>query len=837
MKKYLISAALLGGLSACSDIPMAPAPAALSAPLAEPSRALQTAPIPNTYIVRFLDNEPNPLLHARVIERTHGAVIKHVYTTALKGAAFAIADAAAQALKADASVMSVEQDQTVRISTTQANPTWGIDRIDQRNRPLSNSYTYGLTGNGVTVYIIDTGINFTHTEYSGRAFTGTDIVTPGGTAVDCNGHGSHVSGTVGGSTYGVAKNVRLVAVRVLDCAGSGTVSGVIAGVDWVTQNATRPSAANMSLGGGFSSTLNQAVENSIGAGITYAIAAGNSAGNACNESPSSAPSAITVGATDINDGFASFSNFGSCVDINAPGVGITSAWIGSNSATNTISGTSMAAPHVAGAAALYLQAFPSATPAQVRTALTSNATPNVISGVPAATPNLLVYTGFLATPPVANFTQSCTALSCNFDGSSTTALPSATYSWTFGDATTGAGRTVNHVYAAAGTYAITLTVTDVNGSSNKAGSVTVTSGGGNQPPVARFTVTCPSQTLSCTADGSSSSDDVRVVSYTWNWGDGSPSQTHGVPVMPKTYATAGTYTVTLTVTDGGGLTNTTNRPVTVPTGVANQPPVATITAPANGSSFTQGANVSFVGSGADPEDGTLTGASLTWTSSIDGVIGTGTTFITNTLSAGTHTIVLTAKDAQGATGAASLIITITAVGNQPPTARFTVNCPSLTLSCTADGSSSSDDVRVVSYTWNWGDGTPSQTHGVPVMPKTYAAAGTYTVTLTVTDGGGLTNTTSKQVTVSTTPTNQPPVARFTVTCAGLSCTADGSSSTDDVRVVSYTWNWGNGSPSQTHGVPVMPNTYAAGGTYTVTLTVTDAGGLTDTTSRQVTVPF
>ena len=560
MKKYLLSAGLLGFVAACSDVAVAPAPATISSPQAESSRSDQSVPVANSYIIRFRDDEPSPLLHAQEIERAHGAVIKHVYTSAIRGAAFVMSDAVAESLKSDPSVLAVEQDQTMHLVTTQANPTWGIDRIDQRNLPLSNSYTYGPSGNGVTVYIIDTGINFTHNEYVGRTSLGIDEVTAGGSGVDCNGHGSHVSGTAGGTTYGVAKSVRLVAVRVLDCSGSGFTSGVIAGVDWVTLNATRPAAANMSLGGSFSPTLNQAVENSIAAGIVYSIAAGNSTGNACIESPSSAPSAIVVAATDITDRFAFFSNFGTCVHIAAPGVNITSAWIGSNTATNVISGTSMAAPHVVGAAALYLESFPAATPAQVRTALTTNATSGVITAVPAGTPNLLLFTGFLTSPPVANFTSSCTALLCAFDASTSTALASATYSWTFGDATSGTGKTTSHTYGAAGTYSVTLTVSDANGTSTKTASVTVASG--NQAPVARFTVSCTG--LTCSVDGSTSTDDVGVVTYTWDWGDGSlPRPTLTVPTTTKTYATGGTYTISLQVKDGGGLTNLTSKAVTI----------------------------------------------------------------------------------------------------------------------------------------------------------------------------------------------------------------------------------------------------------------------------------
>jgi len=401
----------------------------------------------------------------------------------------------------------------------------------------------------VTVYIIDTGINLTHSDYSGRAFTGVDKVTAGGTAADCNGHGSHVAGTVGGTLYGVAKKVKLVAVRVLDCSGSGSNSGVIAGIDWVTANRVLPAAANMSLGGGFSATLNSAVDRSTAAGVTYAIAAGNSTADACNSSPASAASGITVGATDINDAFASFSNFGTCVHINAPGVNITSAWIGSNTATNTISGTSMAAPHVGGTAALYLQVNPSATPSQVRSALTSNATASKISGVPAGTPNLLLYSGFISAgpqPPVANFTYSCTQLACNFDASSSTAQPGATYSWAFGDATSGSGKTTSHIYAATGSYSVTLTVTDANGTSTKTQTVTVSNA--PAPPVASFTYTCTGFNCSFNANGT-----TGATSYSWNFGDGGTAT--GVTTS-HTFLSRTTFTVTLTATGAGGSSST-----------------------------------------------------------------------------------------------------------------------------------------------------------------------------------------------------------------------------------------------------------------------------------------
>ncbi|MEI4271052.1 S8 family peptidase [Klenkia sp. LSe6-5] len=314
-----------------------------------------------------------------------GGEITHVYEYALTGFAVTLPTALADRLPGLPGVVAVEADQPVHVAATQSGATWGLDRTDQRSLPLSSSYSYSATGAGTTSYIIDTGINLGHPDFGGRAVTGYDAVD-GGPAEDCQGHGTHVAGTVGGSTYGVAKQTSLVAVRVLDCDGSGTTSGVIAGVDWVTADhqAGEPAVANMSLGGGTSTALDQAVQRSIDDGVSYAVAAGN--GNAlgipvdaCGQSPARVAGALTVGASDRQDRPASFSNDGSCVDLFGPGVDITSDWIGSSTATTTISGTSMATPHVAGVVALYLQGNPGASPATVAAEITSNATQGAVS--------------------------------------------------------------------------------------------------------------------------------------------------------------------------------------------------------------------------------------------------------------------------------------------------------------------------------------------------------------------------------------------------------------------------------------------------------------------------
>ena len=326
--------------------------------------------------------------------------VDRTYTAALHGFAASMSAPQARRLAAHPDVAYVQQNQTIRLSATQPNPpSWGLDRIDQRNLPLDSSYTYSTVASNVHAYVIDTGIRRTHTDLGGRAVTGIDEVTPGGTADDCNGHGTHVAGTIGGASYGVAKGVALVAVRVLDCSGSGTTAGVAAGVDWVTRNAIKPAVANMSLGGSPDPTLDTAVSNSIASGVTYGVSAGNSSADACSQSPARVSTAITVGATDISDNRASFSNFGTCVHIFAPGVDITSAWNTTDTATNTISGTSMAAPHVVGAAALILATNPTWTPAQVRSNMTSNATPNKVVGPGSGSPNLLLFTGVAPPPP------------------------------------------------------------------------------------------------------------------------------------------------------------------------------------------------------------------------------------------------------------------------------------------------------------------------------------------------------------------------------------------------------------------------------------------------------
>jgi subtilisin family serine protease len=338
-----------------------------------------TAPLAGSYIVQ-IDPAAGPVADvvAAAVAPLGGSV-DQVFTRAINGAVVTLPVPALAGLLDVPGVVSVEPNSVVRAS--QANPPWGLDRTDQRNLPLDASYTYTTSGVGVKAYVIDTGIRTTHIDFGGRASSGFDAID-GGPADDCNGHGTHVAGTIGGSLYGIAKNVSLVAVRVLDCGGSGTNAQVIAGIDWAIGDhaAGQPAVANMSLGGAANAALDTAIRNLVNDGVTVAVAAGNETTDACTKSPARVAEAITVAASDINDVMASFSNGGTCVDLFAPGVSILSAWSTNDTATNTISGTSMASPHVAGAAARYLQANPGANPAAVAAALNSGATAAKITG-------------------------------------------------------------------------------------------------------------------------------------------------------------------------------------------------------------------------------------------------------------------------------------------------------------------------------------------------------------------------------------------------------------------------------------------------------------------------
>ena len=454
--------------------------------------------IPDEYIVVFDESVDDVRGRAAALAQITRSNIRFTYTGAVKGFAAHMSAAAAAALSEHPGVDFVEQDQEVSTSETSYAAAWGIDRIDQVSLPLNGQYSFSASGAGVRAYIIDTGIRRTHTQFGGRVVPAFSSIADGYGADGCDGHGTHVAGTLGGSTVGVAKQVTMYSVRVLDCNGSGTTSGVIAGIDWVTANRVLPAVANMSLTGDLSPALNAAVENSIASGVVYVVAAGNSASDACAYSPSSSSAAITVAATTGFDNPASYSNAGGCVDIFAPGSTIHSAWNSDDAAMIGLSGTSMAAPHVAGAAALYLETNPGASPRAVWEAIQRAATTNALSGVASGTANRLLRVngpadGTVLPPP---------------------ALPSPEAPL-------------------------------------------------NSPPSAAFSSSCPSQKNNCNFDGSRSRDDTGIAQYAWSFGDGTSSVTAANPLANHSYRAKGSYTVTLTVTDTGGLTSMAQKTIIV----------------------------------------------------------------------------------------------------------------------------------------------------------------------------------------------------------------------------------------------------------------------------------
>ncbi|MEV1115748.1 S8 family serine peptidase [Actinosynnema sp. NPDC049800] len=476
------------GLAAVSAAALAFANVGVAAAEGDVLGAERADAVPGSYIVALNDasspRSASASTASSLVDK-YGGQVRVAWQHALNGFHATMSAAQARRLAADPRVAFVQADLPISIDAVQPNPpSWGLDRIDQRNLPLDSAYNYATTASNVRAYIIDTGIRTTHSDFGGRATWGTNTVDTNNT--DCNGHGTHVAGTVGGTAHGVAKGVRLIAVKVLNCAGSGTTAGVVNGVNWVTQNAVKPAVANMSLGGGVDTALDTAVRNSIAAGITYAVASGNSNANACNYSPARVAEALSVNASTNTDARASFSNYGTCTDLFAPGQNITSAWMTNDTSTNTISGTSMASPHVAGAAALYLADNPTATPPTVNAAIVAAATSDKVTSPGTGSPNKLLFTGTstpggpAVTNPGNQSTVVGTAVSLQLSASGGTAPYTFSATGLPAGLSISSSGLVSGTPTATGTSSVTVTATD---SASRTGSTTftwtVTSTGGS----------------------------------------------------------------------------------------------------------------------------------------------------------------------------------------------------------------------------------------------------------------------------------------------------------------------------------------------------------------------
>lgn len=575
-KKLGTVAGLALVVTACSDA-NAPTGAARLAPLLTPSGSITTQIVPNQYIVVMRDmGNLRAQGDAVAAAQAAGGVVLARWDRALNGFAARLTPEALNALRQRSDVQYIEPDGIItKVGVQSPVGSWGQDRVDQRNLPLDNSYTYPNNAAGVHAYILDTGLNASHTEFTGRVGNGADFSGSGGTN-DGDGHGTHVTGTIAGTTYGLAKGAIVHPVKVLDNTGSGQWSWYVSGINWIIANKISPAVANASLGGGVNTSADNATDNLAANGVTFAIASGNSSANACNYSPARrgvTAGVISTNASNATDARSWFSNFGTCTDIFAPGESIKSAWIGSNTATNTISGTSMASPHVAGAAALYLGNNASMTPAQVEAAMKADATTNKITSPGTGSPNLLLYVGNIGggtpnNPPVANFTYACSPITggfqCNLNGSSSTDDKGiVSYAWSSPGKPNKSGVTSFYNFKP-GTYDVTLTVTDTDGATNSITKSITVGGPTNQPPVADFTYTCTSPApgrYQCDVNGGSSTDDKGIVSYTWT-APGYPTKT-GITTFYR-FSSSATLNVTLTVVDTDGVSSSVTKPVTTP---------------------------------------------------------------------------------------------------------------------------------------------------------------------------------------------------------------------------------------------------------------------------------
>ena len=555
-----------------------------------PLSAVQSDTIPGHYIVLLKKDVKDVDAATEELMWNRRSAIEQTYRYALKGFAAKLSQAQADSISRNPKVALVQPDIRVKAqaATIQSDPDWGLDRMDEHAYPLDDRYAYGATGAGVNVYVIDGGVRLTHEEFGGRAHFAFDAF--GGSGTDCQGHGTHVAGTIAGGTYGVAKKANIYSVKVLDCNGNSELSKIVAGVDWVTGHRKLPAVANMSLGSVANSIFDDFVRESIASGVTYVTSAGNDNSSACNQSPARVSQVITVASTDPNDYRSSWSNYGSCVDIFAPGNSITSAFNTSDYATRVMGGTSMASPHVAGAAALYLSVHPSASPSTVQSALLANSTYGYVKNA-SGSPNRIIYTGFItssstttsdpapttsdgstsssgSSDPTASFTYSCSGTTCTFDASTSTApLGVLARTWMFGDGSQAGSAKVTKTYASAGTYTVKFYIYDLkmNYALVTKSVTTGTSGTGSET-----TATSPTSSTTwsykcgtnrvCDFDARAL-EDAGGYAFSWYFGDG--TQAGSSHVSEKWYAKSGSYTVKMTMVKDGKVV-TIQKTVSVP---------------------------------------------------------------------------------------------------------------------------------------------------------------------------------------------------------------------------------------------------------------------------------